>query len=192
MRVELSVVVPVYRCGHCLDDLYRRATDALATQMSEHELVFVNDASPDDSARILARLSEHDPRITVVSMPRNAGQHAAIAAGIARARGQWVAVMDGDLQDPPEILPQFAGRGPPRSRHRCRKTARPSSVSMAALDRTALCRACPPPPRQPARREPQPLQRAFAPSRGRLPSARGAWPCLPAGPRKPEPARRER
>ena len=107
ITVELSVVVPVYRCGPCLEPLYSRTKSVLSTIAPDHEILFVDDASPDDSAQILARLAVLDPRVRVVSLPVNQGQPAAIAAGIAHARGRWVAVMDGDLQDPPEVLTEF-------------------------------------------------------------------------------------
>jgi glycosyltransferase involved in cell wall biosynthesis len=105
--VELSVVVPVYGCAACLDELYTRTTAVLETDARGHELVFVDDASPDGAARVLAGLAARDRRVTVLALPENRGQPAAIAAGLARARGRWAAVMDGDLQDPPETVPRL-------------------------------------------------------------------------------------
>ena len=69
--------------------------------------MFVDDASLDDAATILSNLASRDSRVKVVSLDQNQGQLAAIAIGLSHAKGQWVAIMDGDLQDPPEALPRF-------------------------------------------------------------------------------------
>src|SRR5262245_59331462 len=104
MDIELSLVVPVHRCAACLDELWTRATTVLDRIVASYEIVFVDDASPDDATGVLGRLAAADPHIVVVSLDRNCGQHAAIAVGLARARGAWAAVMDADLEDPPEVL----------------------------------------------------------------------------------------
>lgn len=105
--VDITVVVPVYRCAPCLDPLWRRTRTVLRPLAPRYEILFVDDASPDESAEVLTQLSQRDERVTIVSLPANQGQPAAIAAGIARSRGRWTAVMDGDLQDPPEALARF-------------------------------------------------------------------------------------
>ncbi len=107
MPIELSVVVPVHGCAPCLDELWARTTAVLDELVEDHEIVFVDDASPDAAAGVLAKLADGDPRVVVISLTENQGQHAAIAIGLARARGRWTAVMDGDLQDPPEVLRAF-------------------------------------------------------------------------------------
>ncbi len=105
--VELSVIVPVYGCAECLDELRARTAAALDAHGIGHQIVFVNDASRDDAARVLVRLAAADPRVEVISLPVNRGQHAAIAEGLAGSTGRWAAVMDCDLQDPPELLPDM-------------------------------------------------------------------------------------
>lgn len=102
--VELSVVVPVYGCSGCLRELHRRLVESLAWIRGEFELIFVEDRGNDGSWELLCELARTDPRIKAFQLSRNFGQHAAITAGLAQAQGRWVAVMDCDLQDPPEEI----------------------------------------------------------------------------------------
>jgi polyisoprenyl-phosphate glycosyltransferase len=108
--VEISVVVPVYRCAECLRHLHQRLAAALAQVPGDHEIVLVDDRSPDESWGILRELAEEDHSVRVVRLSRNFGQHAAITAGIEFARGRWIVVMDCDLQDPPEDIPRLYAR----------------------------------------------------------------------------------
>ena|SRR5436190_8316816 len=105
--MEISVVVPVYGCAECLVHLHERLTDVLAELGEPYEIVFVDDRSPDDSWTALRRLAADDPRVRVVRLSRNFGQHAAITAGVSEAVGRWIVVMDCDLQDPPEEIPRL-------------------------------------------------------------------------------------
>jgi dolichol-phosphate mannosyltransferase len=104
---ELSVVVPLYNEQENLPELHRRLTHALGDMGIEYELVFVNDGSRDATPRLLDGLTASDPRLRVLHLSRNFGHQAAITAGIDAARGQAVVLMDGDLQDPPEVLDRF-------------------------------------------------------------------------------------
>jgi len=104
-RCEVSVVVPVYGCAGCLVALHDRVAAVLGT--ADWELVLVDDCSPDAAWSILEELSENDERVRAIRLSRNFGQHAAITAGLAEAHGDWVAVMDCDLQDPPEEIPRL-------------------------------------------------------------------------------------
>src|SRR3954447_17555599 len=104
---ELSVVIPVYGCEGCLNVLQARLRDALDRATSDWEVIYVDDRSPDDSWERLKSLAGDDPRVRVYRLSRNFGQHAAITAGLAESRGRWVAVMDCDLQDPPEHVPRL-------------------------------------------------------------------------------------
>ena len=111
-RCEVSVVVPVYGCAGCLVALHDRVAAVLGA--ADWELVLVDDCSPDAAWSILEELSENDGRVRAIRLSRNFGQHAAITAGLAEARGDWVVVMDCDLQDPPEEIPRLlaaAGEG---------------------------------------------------------------------------------
>lgn len=105
--VELSVVVPVYGCRECLPALHERLTASVAGVASSHELLFVDDRSPDDAWDIITTLAESDPAVRGIRLSRNFGQQAAITAGLAESRGRWTVVMDCDLQDPPELIPQL-------------------------------------------------------------------------------------
>lgn len=97
----MSVIVPVYGNASTLRELARR----VASVMNDYELLFVDDASPDDSARVL---SELDAR--VVTHERNRGQNAAVVTGFEHARGATLVVLDADLQDPPEAIPELLRR----------------------------------------------------------------------------------
>ena len=108
---ELSVVIPVYGCAGCLPALHERVRAATSEITEDAEIVLVDDRSPDGSWPILLELAAADPGVKLVRMSRNFGQHAAITAGLAEAEGRWVAVMDCDLQDPPEHLPVLYAKG---------------------------------------------------------------------------------
>jgi len=105
----ISVVVPLFNEEENLPDLYKRLTSSLEKEGERFELVFVNDGSKDATTGILEDLHRKDSRVVVVHLSRNFGHQAAISAGIDQARGQAVILMDGDLQDPPEVLGQFIG-----------------------------------------------------------------------------------
>ncbi len=103
----VSVIVPCYNEQEVLPLFYqeiRRAADELAEQ-AELELLLVDDGSQDDTLRIAKGLHERDARVRYLSFSRNFGKEAALYAGLREARGDYVAVMDADLQDPPSLLP---------------------------------------------------------------------------------------
>jgi undecaprenyl-phosphate 4-deoxy-4-formamido-L-arabinose transferase len=102
---DLSVVVTVFNEAGSLEELYRRTAEALAGR--DFELIFVDDGSADESFATIERLHAGDERVRGVRLKRNFGQHPAMHAGLARARGAIVATMDGDLQNPPEDLPKL-------------------------------------------------------------------------------------
>jgi polyisoprenyl-phosphate glycosyltransferase len=106
-QVELAVVVPVYRCSDCLLALHERLTRTLRDLGVTHEILFVDDRSPDDSWRVLANLADRDPTVRALRLSRNFGQQAAITAGLAESNASWTVVMDCDLQDPPELIPRL-------------------------------------------------------------------------------------
>lgn len=103
----ISVVVPSYGCEHCLEALHASVVAALEPLVGNFELILVDDASKQADWSVISRLAERDPRVRGVRLARNFGQHYAIAAGLEYARGEWVAVMDCDLQDRPEELPRL-------------------------------------------------------------------------------------
>lgn len=103
----LSIVIPIFNEEECLNTLYRRLTDAAPLWKEDYEIVLVDDGSSDRSLEIMVGIAARDSRVRVVQLSRNFGHQAAISAGIHEARGNVVAIMDGDLQDPPEELPRF-------------------------------------------------------------------------------------
>ncbi len=103
----ISVVIPTYACATCLHVLHERLTATLAQMAVEYELVFVDDRATDGSWDVLAQLAADDQHVRAYRLSRNFGQHVAISAGIAHARGEWIVVMDCDLQDPPEQIPRL-------------------------------------------------------------------------------------
>jgi glycosyltransferase involved in cell wall biosynthesis len=104
----LSVVAPVYNEEATIAEFHRRVASTLAGL--PFELVLVDDGSSDGSGQILTRLAGEDPRVRVVSLSRNFGHQAALTAGLDHARGDAVVMLDSDLQDPPEVIPELLGR----------------------------------------------------------------------------------
>jgi glycosyltransferase involved in cell wall biosynthesis len=103
----LSVVVPVYNEAPALPALIPRLGAVLESMDCDHELIFVDDGSTDGGPRLLANLAATDRRIRVLTLSRNFGHQAAITAGLDFANGDATVVMDADLQDPPELLPEM-------------------------------------------------------------------------------------
>ncbi|HEY2773596.1 MAG TPA: glycosyltransferase family 2 protein [Candidatus Binatia bacterium] len=103
----LSVVIPIFNEEETLEKLYERLSAALAATGESFEVVFVNDGSRDASERILREFHARDPRFKSIHFSRNFGHQTAITCGLDHAHGQAVVAMDGDLQDPPEVLPDL-------------------------------------------------------------------------------------
>ncbi|MGI8429380.1 MAG: glycosyltransferase family 2 protein [Solirubrobacteraceae bacterium] len=101
----LSVVAPVYDEEATVDEFYARVCSAL--EGLRFELVLVDDGSTDGSAAALERLAATDPRVRIVYLSRNFGHQTALTAGLDHARGEAVVMLDGDLQDPPELIPRM-------------------------------------------------------------------------------------
>ncbi|SDI36472.1 dolichol-phosphate mannosyltransferase [Alteribacillus persepolensis] len=101
---HISVVTPVYGCGDCLIQLYSRIKDTLEQHSLSFEMIMVEDNSPDQSWEVIQQLIHKDQRVKGISLARNFGQHAAITAGLDQTNGDWVVVMDCDLQDQPEEI----------------------------------------------------------------------------------------
>ena len=104
---DVTVVVPVLNEEATLQPLYDGVAATLAAAGIDAELIFIDDGSTDATFSILERLHAADPRVRVVSFKRNFGQHPAMHAGIARARGRIVVTMDGDLQNQPSDIPRL-------------------------------------------------------------------------------------
>lgn len=104
---HVSVVVTLYDEARTLEELYRRTVAALEATGNAFELIVVDDGSTDETWRIATRLHERDHRVRAVRFRSNFGQHAAMHAGLARARGEILVTMDGDLQNAPEEIPRL-------------------------------------------------------------------------------------
>ncbi len=101
---HISIVSPVYGCCNSLEELCNRLHSVLQRITTNYEIILVNDASPDNSWLTIQKLAEADCRIKGINLSRNFGQHYAITAGLNFAHGDWVIVMDCDLQDVPEEI----------------------------------------------------------------------------------------
>jgi glycosyltransferase involved in cell wall biosynthesis len=109
-RPTLSFVIPVYGSPESLAPLCLRVRDVCAGIGMPYELILVDDRCPKNSWLAIEHLAEDDPAIVGVRLSRNFGQHAAIQAGLSRVRGDWIVVMDCDLQDRPEEVPRLWAR----------------------------------------------------------------------------------
>lgn len=104
---RISAVIACYRDAQAVPHMHRRLTEVFAKLGVEGEIIFVNDRSPDDAATVLAELARTDPRVTVINHTRNFGSQSAFTSGMRLATGDAVVLLDGDLQDPPEIIEDF-------------------------------------------------------------------------------------
>jgi dolichol-phosphate mannosyltransferase len=106
----VSVVIPLFNEEQNVTSLHARLTAVLEGLGRPYELVFVDDGSRDATADMIDAAHRADPHLSVVHLSRNFGHQAAVSAGLEHARGRAVVVMDGDLQDPPELLPDMLER----------------------------------------------------------------------------------
>ncbi len=104
---RLSVVVPVFNEEEVLPEFHRRLAGVLDKLPAQSEIIYVNDGSVDHSLHEIRRLKKEDARIAIVDLSRNFGKEIAMTAGFDHARGDAVVVIDADLQDPPELIPEM-------------------------------------------------------------------------------------
>ncbi|MDD4191667.1 MAG: glycosyltransferase, partial [Mangrovibacterium sp.] len=105
--MEISLVIPVYNEEALIDELVGKSLAALSQFSRRFEIIVVDDGSTDGSLQRLIGHQQANPQLKIVSLSRNFGHPAAFTAGLEYARGAYVAMMDGDLQDPPELLEQM-------------------------------------------------------------------------------------
>lgn len=110
MKPEISIVVPLYNEELVIGEMSRRLTEVMAGTGLDYEIVMVNDGSRDRTAELAREICAGDPRYKLVGFSRNFGHQFAITAGMDKASGAAVVVIDADLQDPPEIIPQMIAR----------------------------------------------------------------------------------
>lgn len=106
-EMKISLIVPCYNEQAALPLFYDEVTNALNTMQCAYEILFVNDGSRDETLAILKGFAEKDEHVTYLSLSRNFGKEAAMYAGFCNATGDYVAVMDADMQDPPALLPEM-------------------------------------------------------------------------------------
>jgi glycosyltransferase involved in cell wall biosynthesis len=110
LPVEFSIVIPIFNEEDNIPELYRRLTKVMTELSEPYELIFVNDGSRDQSLELLKSICNSNSYVHVINLTRNFGHQRAISAGLDYAHGRAVIVMDGDLQDPPEVIPQFISK----------------------------------------------------------------------------------
>lgn len=105
-----SIVSPVYRSEALVNELVQRIVASVSALTENFEIILVDDRSPDNSWKQILHNTELDKRVRGVRLSRNFGQHKAITAGLTQCRGEWVVVMDCDLQDQPEEIPRLMAK----------------------------------------------------------------------------------
>ena len=109
-REKLSAIIACYRDAPAVPIMYKRLVDTFEKIGVDYEIIFVNDASPDDAAEKLAELAKSDSKVVVINHTRNFGSQNAFTSGMRISTGDAVALLDGDLQDPPELIEDFYRR----------------------------------------------------------------------------------
>ncbi len=104
-KFTLSIVVPAYNEEEVLPEFHKRLTEVLENLSVPVEILYVNDGSSDETLKVINGF--HDPRVAVIDLSRNFGKEIALTAGLDHACGEAVVVIDADLQDPPELIPQL-------------------------------------------------------------------------------------
>ncbi|MBN1930149.1 MAG: glycosyltransferase family 2 protein [Desulfobacterales bacterium] len=100
----ISIVIPLYKCRDNLVELNNRLLTTLDYLKNDYEIIYINDASPEDDWMLVELFAGKNSKIRGINLSRNFGQHPAITAGLTKAKGDWIIVMDGDLQDQPEEI----------------------------------------------------------------------------------------
>src|SRR6266576_1213828 len=131
----ISVVIPIYNEEEIISLLHRALSDAMDKVDDNWEVVYVNDGSDDASLDLLRRLQSDDSHVVVVDLSRNFGHMGALHAGLQTARGDAIVLMDGDLQDPPEVVPKLvaAWRGGAQVVTAVRRTRKERRKALALL-----------------------------------------------------------
>lgn len=106
-KKKISIIPIAYKDEGNITELYKRLTKVMLQVTTDYEIIYINDASPDKSQKILEDLARKDKKLTVITHSRNFGSQSAFTAGMHQALGDAVIIMDGDLQDPPELIPEF-------------------------------------------------------------------------------------
>lgn len=109
-RPILSVVVPVYNEQDVLEEFHARLSEVLRANLESYEIIYVNDGSRDESLEIMLGIAERDSFVALIDLSRNFGKEIAMSAGLDHINGRAVVIIDSDLQDPPELIPEFVAK----------------------------------------------------------------------------------
>lgn len=107
LEPQLSIVLPVYRNALVLTELHSRLNKTLKTCVDSYEIIFVNDACPENSLEGLQKIAAADPNVAVIALEENCGPHGALLVGLSHTCGRYIVFMDADLQDSPEFILQL-------------------------------------------------------------------------------------
>ena len=118
--MQYSVIVPAFNEQEVLPLSYPRLKKVM-DQLGSYELIFVDDGSRDDTLPLLKQIAKEDKNVKVISFSRNFGHQEAVSAGMATCTGDAVIIIDCDLQDPPEVIPQMVEKWKSGRRHRLRQ-----------------------------------------------------------------------
>ena len=106
-KPDVSIVIPIYNSANIFPELHKRLVRTLEQCVRSFEIIAVLDGCKDTSYEVISKLSNEDKRIKLIEFSRNFGHQAALSAGLSHASGELVAIIDDDLEDPPELLPRF-------------------------------------------------------------------------------------
>lgn len=104
METDISVIIPIYNEEQTIPELYKRLYATVTEITPNYELIFINDGSKDNSLLQLMKLADEDRHVYYINLSRNFGHQVAVSAGIDACKGKAVVIIDGDLQDPPELI----------------------------------------------------------------------------------------
>jgi dolichol-phosphate mannosyltransferase len=110
MRPKYSFIIPIYNEEETIWEMYRRISQVMNQMDGPVELCLVNDGSRDRSLKMMRELHQQDPRVVYLSLARNFGHQIAVTAGLNFSRGQVIVILDADLQDPPELIPEMVAQ----------------------------------------------------------------------------------
>ena len=110
IKLDLSVVIPVYNSAEIFPELHRRLVETLSDTVQSYEIIAVVDGCTDSSAEIIEMHTKENPNLKMIELSRNFGHQTAITAGLELSSGEMVVVMDDDLEDQPELLPKFLSK----------------------------------------------------------------------------------
>src|SRR5690349_20929783 len=106
-KPEISVIIPIYNEEKNISLLLDRLYKTIKPLNTSYEFIFINDGSKDSSINLIKELSKNDEHIKFIDLSRNFGHQIAVSAGLDRARGNIIVIIDADLQDPPELIPDL-------------------------------------------------------------------------------------